>query len=260
MRRMQAIKRNRIIAISFGIYFVLSLLVLGVFKFFEVNIVITLIAHLAGLIVFEWLFLELSKKGRTNKEVLIIKTLSFFLSGFMTALICFVLLSLKADMLVAYFSCFVIIPILPASLLMMYELYMPIDRLITMSIEHSLENNIEQKNEKSLSIKNENGKIILKTSVSSIICFESNDNYVITYYLGKDQSLKKSMDRLSLKNIEEILKVEAIAFERVHKSYIVNPDFVDSVSGRSQAYKLKVSTLNKEIPVSRSYDISVFKG
>jgi hypothetical protein len=257
---MQAINRNRIIAFAFGIYGILSLLLLGAFNFFETNIVITIIAHFVGLIGFEWLFLELSKKGRTNKKILVIKTISFFLSGFITAMIGFLFLSLNTDMLLAYFSSFVIIPILPASLLMMYELFMPIDRLLTMSIDHSNDNSAEQKSDKTLSIKNETGKVILKTSVSSIICFESNDNYVITYYLGKDASVKKSMDRLSLKNIEEILKEESIAFERVHKSFIVNPDFVDSVSGRSQAYKLKITSLNKEIPVSRSYDISLFKG
>jgi DNA-binding LytR/AlgR family response regulator len=108
-------------------------------------------------------------------------------------------------------------------------------------------------------LENENGKQILKVATTDLICFEANDNYVITYYLNKEGQVKKTMDRFSLKKIDDLLKSAGIAFERVHKSFIVNPDYILKIKGKAQAYKLEIKHLDTEVPVSRSYDISTLK-
>lgn len=110
-------------------------------------------------------------------------------------------------------------------------------------------------------LENENGKILLKVPLESILCFEANDNYVVTYYLGNNNQVKKSMERFSLKKIEEILEnIKAPNFLRVHKSYLVHKIYVEEIKGKSQAHKLKMEHLDIMVPVSRSFQISIIRG
>ena len=104
-------------------------------------------------------------------------------------------------------------------------------------------------------LENEKGKTLIELEADKIICFESNDNYVIIYYLSEDNKLLKSMERSSLKKIEEILTGMDLFYRRIHKSFIINPSYVKKVSGRAQAYKLEVSYLDFPVPVSRSFNI-----
>ena len=110
------------------------------------------------------------------------------------------------------------------------------------------------------SIENENGKILLDIPIKNIICFEANDNYVVTYYLDREERLKKSMERISLKKIEEIVEgLNVDNFTRVHKSYLINKSFLEEIKGKAQAHKLKLYHLELLIPVSRAYPINKLK-
>ncbi len=106
------------------------------------------------------------------------------------------------------------------------------------------------------SLKNKKGRAIFEVEYKRIICFEASDNYVITHYLTEDNKQKKSMDRLSLKQIEKMLDAENVIFFRVHKSFIVNASYIKGIGGKSQAYKLKLNRFESEVPVSRSFDIN----
>lgn len=109
-------------------------------------------------------------------------------------------------------------------------------------------------------LENEKGKTLIELEADKIICFESNDNYVIIYYLSEENGLLKTMERSSLKKIEEILTGMDLFYRRVHKSFIINPSYVKKVSGRAQAYKLEVSYLDFPVPVSRSFNIDDITG
>jgi len=104
-------------------------------------------------------------------------------------------------------------------------------------------------------LKNHSGKELLNVETNKIIAFEANDNYVITYYLSEQKVLQKSMERASLKKVEEIID-EHQGFYRVHKSYIINKTYVDSITGKSQAYRIKMNYIENAVPVSRNFDIS----
>jgi hypothetical protein len=109
-------------------------------------------------------------------------------------------------------------------------------------------------------LENENGKILLDIPIKNIICFEANDNYVVTYYLDREERLKKSMERISLKKIEEIVEgLNVDNFTRVHKSYLINKSFLEEIKGKAQAHKLKLYHLELLIPVSRAYPINKLK-
>jgi len=105
-------------------------------------------------------------------------------------------------------------------------------------------------------MKNDAGKTLLEVDTDKIICFEANDNYVITYYLDTDLVLNKSMERISLKRIQETLGEGNQHFFRVHKSFIVNKSFVEAINGKSQAFKIKLTFIDSPLPVSRSFDIT----
>ena len=105
-------------------------------------------------------------------------------------------------------------------------------------------------------LKNTKGKVTFKINSEDIIYFEANDNYVVTFYKNEEGDVKKSMDRISLKKVEDILTDKGVKFERVHKSYLLNPKRVKQVSGRSQAYKIIMTDTDFEIPVSRKFDVS----
>jgi len=107
---------------------------------------------------------------------------------------------------------------------------------------------------------NENGKVLLDIKTNKIICFEANDNYAVTYYINDKGEVKKSMERISLKKIEDMLRdISVLNFERVHKSYLINTSFVKQVTGKAQAYKLEMSMLQFKVPVSRSFKIASLK-
>lgn len=159
-----------------------------------------------------------------------------------------------------YIASFLISAFLPTVLFLLYFVYQDaaarISDLKMVSLKDSIPES-EEKPEKLFHLENENGKILLEVPVDRIICYEANDNYVVTYYLDKKDQLKRSMERASLKKIEELLAREHVSFFRVHKSYLINPDYLEEIKGKAQAYKLQMRHFETLVPVSRSYDISL---
>jgi DNA-binding LytR/AlgR family response regulator len=145
---------------------------------------------------------------------------------------------------------------LPTLIFLLYLIF--IETKEKFSIATFGQNDSDDGSQKTFRLENTNGKLLLEVEIGKIICFEANDNYVVTYFLRHDDELSKSMERISLKKIEEMIENEGIKFERVHKSYLINPLFFDEVKGRSQAYKIKMKHFKQLIPVSRSYDVSIF--
>jgi DNA-binding LytR/AlgR family response regulator len=118
----------------------------------------------------------------------------------------------------------------------------------------------EEPTEVNFVLENESGKVLLNVFISQIICFEANDNYVITYYMNKQNELKKSMERISLKKIEEILDGLGVSsFSRVHKSYLIHKAYIEEIKGKAQAQKIKLKNLELLVPVSRSFQVATLK-
>lgn len=124
------------------------------------------------------------------------------------------------------------------------------------------ENNSEQSSEKApkFKLENDKGKIRIELIVDQILCFEANDNYVVIYHLDESNSVQKSMQRISLKKVEQILRELNVTFKRVHKSYLINPSHIEKVGGKAQAYRVRLKHFDKEVPVSRNFQISDITG
>lgn len=153
-----------------------------------------------------------------------------------------------------YLSTFLIIPILPISIYILWLIFA--DLQVRVAISAVSNENPDQLPEKLFRITKDSDQIILEVPINRIVTFEANDNYVITYHLTESGIIEKEMHRISLKKITEILKQIDVEFIRVHKSFLLNPDYIQAVSGKSQAYRIEVQHLPKSVPVSRAFDIT----
>lgn len=99
------------------------------------------------------------------------------------------------------------------------------------------------------------GRSRLELPLDSIICFEANDNYVTIHYLTTEGKPTKRLERLSMRKVEELLAGSGEQFLRVHKSFLINKDFVVTVTGKSQAYRIRLHHLDVQVPVSRNVKI-----
>lgn len=108
------------------------------------------------------------------------------------------------------------------------------------------------KNRQSLSIKSESSKVTdLNIALKDFIFATSDNNYSTVHY-ENDGVLKKELLRLSFKNLENQL-VDYNQIIRCHKSFIVNRDRIQKISGNARSLVLMVDLYDEMIPVSRSF-------
>lgn len=79
---------------------------------------------------------------------------------------------------------------------------------------------------------------------------ESDGNYV-NFYLNRNNQIKKEVIRNSINNIEE--QLTGIPYlVRTHRAFIVNLKKILVKKGNTLGYRLKLSGIDQEIPVSRN--------
>ena len=97
----------------------------------------------------------------------------------------------------------------------------------------------------------------LRLNPADIIYVESMSNYADICYIA-DNETKHTTLRITLKQIRATLEgVESIV--QCHRAFLVNLDFVVTLSTRSQGYQLQLFGIEKQIPVSRA-NTEVIKG
>lgn len=111
------------------------------------------------------------------------------------------------------------------------------------------ENNWETKGELCLIGHSTNSE--LKILPSQILYVEAMANYADIWYLDQDTPTHKLL-RITLKEIKKSL--DSIPFMvQCHRAFIVNLNFVVTMTNRSNGYQLQIFGTEKQIPVSRSY-------
>ncbi len=96
---------------------------------------------------------------------------------------------------------------------------------------------------------NEKDKLII--SPGDLLFIESSDNYCTVFY-WKNGELVKPLLRSSLGRLEKQIGLTHIV--RCHRSYVVNLNRVERVTGNAQGYKLHLSGGQFQIPVARQYN------
>lgn len=107
------------------------------------------------------------------------------------------------------------------------------------------------KEAETIQIQAEGEKALIQLPLERFIYCKADDNYVDLFYLKEDQIIKKSI-RSSLKAIEKQLgSVKQII--RVHRSFLINIQFLESYQISENILFLRCSHQLIEIPISRSY-------
>ena len=96
----------------------------------------------------------------------------------------------------------------------------------------------------------ENEKDALTVAVADLLFIESADNYSEIVFLQNEKT-KKALLRGSLSRFEEQAHYPDVV--RCHRSYVVNLQQVEGISGNAQGYKLQLKNYPLPIPVARRY-------
>ena len=97
----------------------------------------------------------------------------------------------------------------------------------------------------------DNEKDTLTLPASELLFIESSDNYCTVVY-PKNNQLLKPLLRSSLSRLEK--QIDQPRIIRCHRSFVVNLDRVERVTGNAQGYKLHLADSQFQIPVARQYN------
>lgn len=101
-------------------------------------------------------------------------------------------------------------------------------------------------------VNSENNKEGFSLSLDALLYITSEDNYIKVYFIENNEILHKLV-RYSLSKIEVDNKGLSKII-RCHKSYIINKNQIESISGNSGGYKIKLKNYDTLIPVSRKWN------
>lgn len=95
-------------------------------------------------------------------------------------------------------------------------------------------------------------KDFFKCVPDHILYIKSEDNYALIYHITP-QGIEEKMLRSTLKHIQNQLS----GFQKVHRSFIVNPRHIEELKGNAQNGKLYLKGVDTPITVSKTYFESV---
>ncbi len=247
------IRKAKYSALELGLTFLIALIAVYVISPFELLYIHIYWWHsflFASSVTITSFLLKWFVKNNNLLFLVFIDEVSFVIAGLV-----FIILATNFDHIVLYLLTFFMMPLPLIALRAVLHIQ---SQIVKGSFHKKAEKTIES-NLNLFELINESGKLVISIPGNKIICFEANDNYVITYFLDQNNELKKSMDRASLKMIENQVLASKLSFIRVHKSFLINPMYVERILGRSQSYKLKLHFIQEPVSVSRSFDISQIK-
>jgi hypothetical protein len=88
-------------------------------------------------------------------------------------------------------------------------------------------------------------------AVANLLFASADDNYIDLCLLVPQAKIQKYTLRTTLKNMETALQNYPHVF-RCHRSYLVNLQKVQSITGNSQGYRLTFAQTAEEVPVARN--------
>ncbi|MDD7915542.1 LytR/AlgR family response regulator transcription factor [Polaribacter ponticola] len=91
-------------------------------------------------------------------------------------------------------------------------------------------------------------------NLNDLIYISSQGNYA-SFFIKTGSETKEIILRNTLSAIiKELNKYNNII--RCHKSYIINTNYVNAISGNARGYYLRSNSITQQIPVSRSFNKS----
>jgi len=106
-----------------------------------------------------------------------------------------------------------------------------------------------------IALTGENQNETLTLQAAQIAYFAAQDNYVQVFYFEKEM-LKSRMLRSTMRKMEDAVS-NWPQFVRCHRTFMVNFDKIEKVSGNAQGYRLHLVDVGETIPVSRNLNSMV---
>ena len=103
-------------------------------------------------------------------------------------------------------------------------------------------------NFKEITISGSLKKDSLIVSKGNLVYIKSENNYLSIFYF-EEKVLKEKLLRSTLMHVKKQLP----SFIKVHRSYIVNPNFFSSIKGNKQNAKLYLKRVDSSIPISKPF-------
>jgi hypothetical protein len=135
------------------------------------------------------------------------------------------------------------------------------DRLLRSHLKSAIRLNMKlkenkQQKDKLISFESEYKKDSLTIKLDSLIIVRSADNYIEVFYKSNGD-VKSQMIRSTLAKAEQTLREYDFIF-RCHRTFIINVNYIEEITGSSQGYKLYFQKIDFPILVSQKY-INEFK-
>jgi hypothetical protein len=92
--------------------------------------------------------------------------------------------------------------------------------------------------------------------INNICYIESMSNYIRLAYV-EGGNIKKEIYRSTLKSIEDQLQNSKVI--RCHRSFMVNLDYIESISGNAQGYLITLKNTDDQVNVSRNFGPTVLE-
>ena len=241
-----------IISGVFGLYACATLLILGSFDFIQSEgIVLPLVVSLISFILLSAFGLILSMKSQGLSQRMLLPS-SFVFVALITSMLILQIFGVK-NYTSLFILTFGIVGLVPGLIALFYSVLLDVKRRMQEP------NKVKEKLETEVpffEIRNAKNRLEFKEEINRIAFFESDDNYVVVHYFDDEENRQRSVQRMTLKNVEQELEsCNCTDFRRVHKSYLIHHSFVDIVEGKSQAYRIVLKGIEEQIPVSRNFDI-----
>lgn len=103
----------------------------------------------------------------------------------------------------------------------------------------------------------ENKDETIQLDIQNLLYIAAAGNYS-EIYIRSGNEIKKILLRSSLSRIEEQFSAEP-CIARCHRSYLVNLEHVERVSGNAQGYQLHLKDTALQVPVGRSYSSKILQ-
>jgi len=113
----------------------------------------------------------------------------------------------------------------------------------------TIEKNHQEADKSPVLVSGQNKKESFRLAPDDFIYSRAQQNYAEIFYRDQEGELQKKMLRITLAQLNDQLPTAV----RVHRSYLVNPDFVHDFKGNARKRFVMLNTTTEDIPVSQKY-------
>lgn len=157
---------------------------------------------------------------------------------------------------ISFFFIVLLVAIFPitAGVLLRYNHFREMNKRTAFVLEQNIQGlqQLHVNSERHISLIAENEKDYIQLDINDLIYIESADNYSNIVF-WKNNKIEKILLRGALKRFEQQLEIFPL-IQRCHRSYILNLEQVEHISGNAQGYRISLKNYDAmTIPVARNY-------